>query len=123
VNRRAANDVSPLLSAIPAGASVYASYAIAQVDYSGTETARLKEFEIPFVRRLGIPGFRHPTITGLRREVTFVDKIGFERKPRKLGAANIDVALRFQLELPNSFEDRSPASTPRVACRIACQRS
>ena len=24
-----------------------ASYAIAQVDYSGTETARLKEFEIP----------------------------------------------------------------------------
>ncbi len=54
--------------------------------------------------------------------MTFVDEIGLERKPRKLGAANVDVVLRFPLELTNSLEVEVPLDT-RVACRSACQRS
>jgi hypothetical protein len=50
--------------------------------------------------------------------VTFVDEIGFERKPPKLGATNVDVALRFPLELPNSLEVEVPLDA-RVACRSA----
>lgn len=49
-------------------------------------------------------------------EVTAV--IGFERKPRKLGAANADVVLRLPLELPNGLEVEVPLDM-RVACRSA----
>ena len=49
--------------------------------------------------------------------MTFVDEAGFERKPRKLGAANSDVVLRFPLERPNS-EVEVPFDT-RVACPLA----
>jgi hypothetical protein len=54
--------------------------------------------------------------------MTFVDEIGFERKPRRLGAANVDVVRRFPLELPNSLEVEVPLDA-RVAYRSACQRS
>ena len=54
--------------------------------------------------------------------MTFVDEIGFERKSRKLGAANDHVVLRFPLELPNSFDVEVPLDT-RVARRSVCQRS
>ena len=54
--------------------------------------------------------------------MTLVDEIGFERKPRKLGAADADFVLRFPLELPNSLEVEVPLDM-RVACRSACQRS
>jgi hypothetical protein len=58
----------------------------------------------------------------VEKQVTFVDEIGFERKPRKLGAANADVVLRFPLELPNSLEAEVPLDM-RIACRSATQRS
>ena len=58
----------------------------------------------------------------VEKQVTFVDEIGFERKPRKLGAADADVVLRFVLELPNSREVEVPLDI-RVACSKACQRS
>src|ERR1700680_4121790 len=98
-----------------------ASYAIAHVDYSGAETARLEEFEVPSE---GGPECRLPAADDHRfeKQVTFVDKIGFERKPRKLGAANADVVLRFSLELPNRLGVEVPLDT-RVACRSAGQRS
>jgi hypothetical protein len=85
------------------------------VDYSGTETARLKEFEIP---SYGGSECRLSAADDHRveKQVTFVDEIGFERKPRKLGTANADVVLRFPLELPNSLEIEVPLYT-RVACR------
>lgn len=41
--------------------------------------------------------------------MTFVDEIGFERDPRKLGAADADVLLRSPLELPDSLEAEVPA--------------
>ena len=40
--------------------------------------------------------------------MTLVDEIGFERKPRKFGAADADVVLRLGLELPNSLEVEVP---------------
>ena len=98
-----------------------ASYAIAQVNNSGAETARLQEFEIPSeggsVCRLSAADDHR-----VEKQVTFVDEIGFERKPRKLGAANADVLLRFPLELPNSLEVEFPLDT-RVACCSPSQRS
>jgi hypothetical protein len=95
-----------------------ASYAIMQVDYSGAETARLKGFEKGGSEcRLSAADDHR-----VEKQVTFVDEIGFERNPRKLGAANVDVVLRFPLELPNSREVEVPLDT-RVACRRACQRS
>jgi len=42
--------------------------------------------------------------------VTFVDEIGFERKPRKLRAANVDVVLRFPLS-PRIASKSKPRST------------
>jgi hypothetical protein len=54
--------------------------------------------------------------------VTFVDEIGFERKPRKLGAADADVVLRFPLELSNRLEVEVPLNA-RVAGRSTGQRS
>ena len=57
----------------------------------------------------------------VEKQVTFVDEIGFERKPRKLGAANADVVLRFPLELSNSLEVEVPLDM-RVACRSARDR-
>ncbi len=35
--------------------------------------------------------------------MTFVNEIGFERTPRKLGAANADVVFRFPFALPKSL--------------------
>lgn len=40
----------------------------------------------------------------VEKQMTFVDEIGLERKPRKLRAANADVVSRFLLEPPNSFK-------------------
>ena len=54
--------------------------------------------------------------------MTFVDEIGFERKPRKLGSANVEVVLRFPFELPNSLEAEVLLDA-RVACGSARQRS
>ena len=48
--------------------------------------------------------------------MTFVDEIGFDRKCRKLRAANVDVVLRFLLQLPNDLHVEVPLDT-RVACR------
>ena len=59
------------------------------MDYSGAETARLKEFEIP---SYGGSECRPSAADDHRVEkpVPLVNEIGFERKPRKLGAANVD---------------------------------
>ena len=54
--------------------------------------------------------------------MTLVDEIGFEREPRKLGAANADVTLGFLLEFPNAFDVEIPFET-RVGRRRARQRS
>ena len=43
--------------------------------------------------------------------MTFVDEIGFERNPRQLGASDVDIALRFPLELPNSRNVEVPVET------------
>ena len=75
----------------------FRSDAISAMDYAGVETARLEEFEIPSQAgsecRLSAADDHR-----VDKQVTFVDEIGFERKPRKLGAANADVVLRFPLE-------------------------
>ena len=39
--------------------------------------------------------------------MTFVDEIGLERKPRKLGAANADVVLRFCLSFRTASRSKS----------------
>jgi hypothetical protein len=44
--------------------------------------------------------WRRPTAADdhrVEKQLTFVDEIGFERKPRKLAAANADVVLRFTM--------------------------
>src|SRR5258707_5163624 len=98
-----------------------APHAIAQVDCSGAETSRLKEFEIP---SYGGSECRLSAADDHRveKQVTFVDEIGFERKSCQLGAANEDVVLRFALELPSRLGIELPLDT-RDACRSACQRS
>ena len=98
-----------------------APHAIAQVDGSGAETSRLKEFEIP---SSGGSECRLSAADDHRVEeqVTFVDEIGFERKSCQLGAANEDVVLRFALQLPSRLGIELPLDT-RDACRSACQRS
>ena len=98
-----------------------ASYAITHVDDSGTKTARVEEFEIPSEACSECrpsAGDDH----GVEEQLTFIDEIGVERTPRKLGAANDDVVLRFPLERPNSLAVELPLDS-RVACRRACQRS
>lgn len=98
-----------------------ASDAVVHVDYSGAETARLKEFEITFQ---GGPECRLSAADDYRveKQVTFVDEIGFERNRRKLGASNVDVVLGFPLELPNCLRVEIPFDTS-VAGRSGCQRS
>jgi hypothetical protein len=91
------------------------------VDYSGAETARLKEFEIP--PQGGSECRLSPADDNrVEKQVTFVDEIGRERKPRKFGAANVDVVFGFPLELSNGLEVEVPLDTC-VASRRACQRS
>src|SRR5437867_2124925 len=98
-----------------------APHAIAQVDCSGAETSRLKEFEIP---SYGGSECRLSAADDHRveKQVTFVDEIGFKRKSCQLGAANEDVVLRFALELPSRLGIELPLDT-RDACPSACQRS
>ena len=48
----------------------------------------------------------------VEKQMTFVDEIGFERKPRKLCAANADVVLRFRLSL--RIASRSKFRSTRV---------
>lgn len=96
-------------------------YAIAQVDYSSAKTARLDELEIvsfaTWECRLSAAE-DHWT----DKQVTFVKQIGFEREPRKLGAADIHVVRGFPLEFPNKVDVKVPLNT-RVACGSVCQSS
>jgi hypothetical protein len=98
-----------------------ASHAIAQVDYSGAETSRLEEFEIPSQAgsecRLSAADDHR-----VEKQVTFINQIGFERKSRQLGSANEDIVLRLPLELPSRLGVEVPLDMRR-ACRSACQRS
>src|SRR5436309_11962414 len=98
-----------------------APHAIAQVDCSGAETSRLKEFEIP---SYGGSECRLPAADDHRveKQVTFVDEIRFERKSCQLGAANEDVVLRFALELPSRLGIQLPPD-PRAACLSARHRA
>ena len=70
------------------------------------ETPRLEEFEIPSEAgsecRLSAADDDR-----IEKQVTFVDETGFEGKPRKFGAANVDVVLRFPLELPIASRSKS----------------
>ena len=86
-----------------------------QVNYSRVETLRFKEFEIRSQATSKCP-LSASDDHGVEEHVTFVDEIGFERKPRKLGAANVDVMRRLPLELPNSLKIKAPLEA-RVACR------
>ena len=83
-----------------------ASYAIAQVDNSGAETARLEEFETSSYagaeRRLSAADDHR-----MEKQVTFVDEIGFERKCCQFGAANED-------EYSRPFHNaKEPQDSPR----------
>jgi len=95
-------------------------YAIVQVNCPGAKATRLEEFQIP---SQAMPECRLSAADDYRvkKQMTFVDEIGFEGEPRKLGAADSDIELRFPLELPDSLEVEVPLDT-RVACRNACQR-
>ena len=97
------------------------SYAIVQLNHAGAEPTRLEELEIVSYagseRRLSAAE-DHWT----DKQVTFVKQIGFEREPRKLGAADIHIMRRVPLELSNSLDVKVPLDT-RIACASACQRS
>src|ERR1051326_9423859 len=103
------------------GVGCLASHAIVHVDDSGAETASLEEFEI---QSQGGSECRFSAADDHRveKQVTFIDEIGFERKPRELGAANDDVVRRLPLERPNSLDVEVPLDT-RVARPRGCQSS
>ena len=48
--------------------------------------------------------------------MTFVDETGFKCKPRKLGAANVDIVLRFALELRDHFGVEGPLEARVARC-------
>src|SRR3954469_8153641 len=98
-----------------------ASYAIAQMDHSGAEAARLHEFEFA-----SYVGPECPLSAAddhrVEKQLTFVDEIGCERNARKFGAPNADVALRLPLELPDRLRFEIPLHM-RVAVESAGQRA
>src|SRR3954466_6386539 len=95
--------------------------AIAQVDCSGAETSRVKQFET-----LSYGGSECRLSAAddhrMEKQVTFVDEMGLQRKCRQFGAANEDVGRRFALESPSCLGIELPLDA-RSACRSACQRS